>query len=122
MSNETPTSNPAGTSPQSNNTTPQNSGRGSGGRGRNGGRGRGARNRNQNGNSNGLTTRKQGTQVFKGNTDGINCHVFQCYGETTDRQQFTKTLGVLGEYINKTLTHPQDVASVCKNFKLTPPE
>jgi hypothetical protein len=57
--------------------------------------------------------------VFKGNTDGMKDNVFQCHGENTDKQQFLKTVGVLGELINKTFTYPQDVASVCKSFKLT---
>lgn len=55
---------------------------------------------------------------FKGNTEGMNDNVFQCYGETTDRQQFTKTLGVLAEHIKKTFTFPLDIASICKTFKI----
>jgi hypothetical protein len=43
-------------------------------------------------------------------------NVFQCHGESTDKQQFMKTVGVLGEHINKTFTYPQDVASICKSF------
>jgi hypothetical protein len=57
--------------------------------------------------------------VFKGNTDGMEENVFQCFGESTDKQQFLKTVGVLSEHINKTFQYPQDVASVCKSFKLT---
>ena len=56
---------------------------------------------------------------FLGNTDGLKGNVFQCHGETTNKQQFLKTVGVLEEHINKTFTYPQDVASVCKNFKVT---
>ena len=48
-------------------------------------------------------------------------NVFQCHGETTDKQQFIKTLGVLEQHINKTFTYPQDVASVCKTFEVIPP-
>jgi hypothetical protein len=29
-------------------------------------------------------------------------------------------VGVLGEHINKTFTYPQDVASICKSFKIMP--
>ena len=47
--------------------------------------------------------------------------MFQCHGETTDKQQFLKTTGVLEEHINKTFVFPQDVASVCKVFKVTDP-
>lgn len=49
----------------------------------------------------------------------MNGNVFQCHGENTDKQQFLKTVGVLGEHIDKTFTYPQDVASVCKSFKVT---
>jgi hypothetical protein len=45
-------------------------------------------------------------------------NVFQCHGENTDKQQFLKTVGVLEEHVNKTFTYPQDVASVCKSFKI----
>jgi hypothetical protein len=48
----------------------------------------------------------------------MNGNVFQCHGESTDKQQFLKTMGVLGEHVNKTFTYPQDVASVCKAFKI----
>ena len=43
-------------------------------------------------------------------------NVFQCHGESVNRQQFLKTVGVLEEYVNKTFTYSQDVASVCKSF------
>ncbi len=43
-------------------------------------------------------------------------NVFQCHGESTSKQQFLKTVGVLEEHINKTFDYPQDVASVCKSF------
>ena len=47
-----------------------------------GGRGQGSNNRNMKGN------------------------VFQSHGETNNKQQFMKTVGVLEEYINKTFTYP----------------
>jgi hypothetical protein len=60
--------------------------------------------------------------AFKGSTDGMNGNVFQCHGKrSTDKQQFLKTIGVLGEHINKTFTYPQDVSSVCKSFKIVSP-
>jgi hypothetical protein len=43
-------------------------------------------------------------------------NVFQCHGETTDKQQFNKTLGVLQEYINKEFTFPEDVARICDDY------
>jgi hypothetical protein len=50
----------------------------------------------------------------------MNGNVFQCHGESTDKHHFLKTIGVLGEHINKTFTYPQTVASVCKSFKAVP--
>ena len=82
-------------------------GRGRGGRGR--GRGRGAA----------RTGNRTIAQTFIGNTDGMKGNVFQCHGEHTNKQQFLKTVGVLEEHINKTFSYPQDIASVCKTFKLT---
>ena len=120
MSSETIIHSPAGTNTGSNTSSHPNGGRGGGGRGRNSGRVRGNRNRNQSENTNQKNSSKN-SHSFKGNTDGMKGNVFQCYGETTDRQQFTKTIGVLREYINKTFDFPQDVASVCTSFKLTPP-
>ena len=46
----------------------------------------------------------------------MNNHVFQCHGESPDKQQFTKTIEALSGYINKTMDFPKDVASICKNF------
>ena len=43
----------------------------------------------------------------------MKSNVFQCHGESTDKQQFLKTVGVLEEHVNKSFTYPQDVASVC---------
>ena len=48
-------------------------------------------------------------------------NVFQSHGESNKEQQFSKTVGVLEEYIIKTFTYPQDVASVCKTYKLNKP-
>jgi fructose-1,6-bisphosphatase len=56
---------------------------------------------------------------FKGNTDGMKGDVFQCHGENTDKQQFLKTVGILGEYANKCFLYPQDVASICTSFATT---
>ena len=46
----------------------------------------------------------------------MNNHVFQCHGESPDKQQFTKTIEALSGHINKTMDFPKDVASICKNF------
>ena len=102
--------------------------RGRQGRGRRnrGGRGDGNRGRGRNSPSGNTNAKGRGrnpsNSSFKGNTDGMKGNVFQCHGETPDKQQFTKTLGVLEEHINKTFSYPKDVASICKTFAMTPPE
>jgi hypothetical protein len=48
----------------------------------------------------------------------MNGHVFQCHGETTDKQQYTKTVEALGEYISKELKHAKDVSSLYKTGKI----
>lgn len=76
------------------------------GPGRGPGRGRGGQPRHP--------TRK--TTVFKGNTDAMNGHVFQCQKETQDKSAYLKTVEALGEYISKTLDYPRDITGLCKNF------
>jgi hypothetical protein len=93
-----------------------------GGRARRAGRGRGSGRGNRSGRGNG--GRSSAPQTFFGNTDGMKGNVFQCHGESTDKQQFLKTVGVLDEHINKTFSYPQDIASICRTFevvKLTQP-
>jgi hypothetical protein len=77
------------------------------------GRGRG-RNRNRAGRGN--APRRPIVQTFFGNTDGMQGNVFQCNGESTSKQQFLKTVGVLEEHINKTFTYPKDAATIVKHF------
>lgn len=91
--------------------------------GRGAGRGRHCGGRGQNreedgqgkGNTNGRASLSTGA-VFKGNTNNIKNHVFHCHGETTIKQQFSKTLGMTEELINKTFAYPQDVAFLCKTL------
>ena len=104
-------------------TVPSNatlSGGGRGGRGRGRG-GRSGRGHSQAGRGRGGSLTKTTGPVFKGNSDGLKGNVFQCHGEqNSDKQYFLKTVGVLDEYINKTFVYPQDVASLCKTFEITP--
>jgi hypothetical protein len=109
--------NPPAPDGATNNNTPGSTNPGRGGRGRSRNRGRGNRgNRQRSGRSDG--ERNATPQTFFGNTDGMKGNVFQCHGETTNKQQFLKTVGVLDEHINKTFSYPQDIASVCKDFSL----
>ena len=64
-------------------------------RGVRGGRGRGA-----------TVARGQGPQrpprtACKGDTDGMNANVFQCYEEQSNRRQFIKTKEALDSYVAK---------------------
>lgn len=44
-------------------------------------------------------------------------YYFRCHSETTDKQQFTKMVGMLEELINKIFTYLQDMALMCKTFE-----
>jgi len=50
--------------------------------------------------------------TFKGNTEEMNSHVFQCFNKCEDKKQFLKTVEALGEYIAKKLKYPGDMASI----------
>ena len=81
------------------------------GRGREGrGRGRGNRKR--------FHMRSKKDKSFKGNTPEMNGHVFEGYGESVEKQQYTKTVNALAELISKTMDYPKDVVSICKIFEL----
>jgi hypothetical protein len=87
------------------------SGRGGGrGRGRSGSRGCGNRHGSR------ATTTPRVRSTFKGNTEEMNGHVFQCFNECEDKKQFSKTVEALGEYITKKLKYPGDMASLTKDF------
>ena len=67
------------------------------------------------------THRPAARAILEGNTDGMKANVFQCHGENTDKQQFTKTVGVLEQHINKTFTYPEDIALICRTFTIVQP-
>jgi hypothetical protein len=76
------------------------------GRGGRGGRGRGA-----------TAVRGRGPQqpprtAFKGDTEGMNANVFQCYEEQSDRRQFIKNKEALDSYVKKNLKYNEDLASL----------
>ena len=54
--------------------------------------------------------------TFKGNTEEMNGHVFQCFNECEDKKHFSKTIEALREYIAKKLKYPGDMASLTKDF------
>jgi hypothetical protein len=92
--------------PQESGTETHMPGRGGRGRGCSGrGWGRGNQNRN-NGDGSTRGTMMPTMPTCLGNTDGMKGNIFQCHGENINKQQFLKTVGVLGEHINKMpLTH-----------------
>lgn len=48
----------------------------------------------------------------------MNGHVFQCHGESPDKQQYVKTVKALGAYINKNLKYSKDVISICDDGEI----
>ena len=47
---------------------------------------------------------------FKGNTEGMNGNVFQCFEEQANCQHFTKTWKALGAYVSNKLKCAEDLA------------
>jgi len=91
---------------------------GSAASGRGGGRGRGRSGSRGCGNCHGsrATTTPRVCSTYKGNTEEMNGHVFQCFNKCEDKKQFSKTVEALGEYIVKILKYPGDMASLTKDF------
>lgn len=57
--------------------------------------------------------RQQGanrTSTFKGATEEMNGHVFECYDEQTDRGQFVRTIEELHGYVKKKLKFYEDIS------------
>ena len=54
--------------------------------------------------------------TFKGNTEEMNGHVFQCFNKCEDKKHFSKTVEALGEYIARKLKYPGDMVSLTKDF------
>jgi len=78
------------------------------GQGRGRGRGRGRYGGRCGGRSRSNSTNR--APKFKGNTDGMNGHVFQSHNENASKNQFLKTVEALSEYINKNL-EPKDMST-----------
>jgi len=83
--------------------------------GRGGRRGRGQSGSRGSGNRHGsrATTSPLVRSTFKGNTEEVNGHVFQCFNECEDKKQFSKTVEALREYVDsKKLKYTGDMASL----------
>jgi hypothetical protein len=79
---------------------------GRGGQGNRGGRGGHGHNRYN----------PRNVPLFKGNTEAMNGHVFQCFSERNDKKQFARTEEALGEYIAKTLKFPGDLMPLTRDL------
>ena len=60
---------------------------------------------------------------FEGETPEMNGHVFQTFGESQDKRQFTKTMEALRRYVNKYCKHAGDMNPIfeLKDPVLVPP-
>lgn len=83
-----------------------------GSRGRNSGGRTGARSNRNNRNRTSQGGRQTRASSFKGNTDGMNGHVFECAFEQGDRRQYAKTIEALEGYAKKNLKFSEDFASL----------
>ena len=63
----------------------------------------GGRNRHRGGRQSRGGQARGNRSTFKGNTEEMNGHVFECYEEQSDRRQYAKTLEALEGYVKKTL-------------------
>ena len=52
--------------------------------------------------------------AFKGNTPGMNGHVFQCFYEHQDSSQYSNMIEALVQYIDKTLDYPEDIKCIAQ--------
>jgi hypothetical protein len=62
----------------------------------------------------------RGRTTFKGNTEGMSGHVFECYEEQDDRRQYGKTVEALDAYARKTLLYAADLAPLFGTVTTTP--
>ncbi|KAI2505104.1 hypothetical protein MHU86_9292 [Fragilaria crotonensis] len=60
----------------------------------------------------GRTSHRPTLTNFKGDTEGMNANVFECFEEQTDRRQFTKTLEAPEAYIKKILKFAEDMTAL----------
>ncbi|KAI2491005.1 hypothetical protein MHU86_23573 [Fragilaria crotonensis] len=79
------------------------------------GAGRGGRNRtgaSSGRGQQGRTSHRPTRTNFKGDTEGMNANVFECFEEQTDRRQFTKTLEAPEAYVKKSLKFAEDMTAL----------
>jgi hypothetical protein len=60
-------------------------------------------------------TNTSNTNTVKGTLTEMNGHVFQCYGEVTEKNQFTRTMKELRNYVGLHFNHhPADIKQMMK--------
>ena len=103
-----------------NNTGSHNNNTNNSGRHRNGNSHSGAQNNNNNRQRNNATDHRapghHDPNKFKGNTDGMNGHIFGCTEDRSDRRQYLKTVAALQQFTSK---FPNSADFQCL-FKSTP--
>ena len=67
--------------------------------------GRGGRGRGYHAQGRGQANNNRRANEFKGSTPGMNGHVFQCYGEGTEKNQYTRTVEELEVYVGAHFKH-----------------
>ena len=77
-----------------------------------GGRGRGGRSVNSTRTQQTARTTTPRRTNFKGDTEGMNGNVFECFEEQSNRMQFIETCEALEAYAKKTMDHPEDMAAL----------
>ena len=92
---------------------------------RRGGRSRGGRGGQRTAGSAGGRGPPRPASTFKGNTADMNGNVFQCFNENDNKNQFSKTVEALGEYIAKNMKYAGDMMPLTKELEqpvITEPE
>jgi hypothetical protein len=66
------------------------------------------------------TSTTNATNTFKGTVTEMNGHVFQCYGEAIEKNQFARTVEELDSYVGLHFKyHPADIKKMIKNMEDT---
>ena len=93
----------------------------SAGRSTHGGRGgRGGRNNPRGNGQGGRGLQRPARTNFKGDTEGMNGNVFECFEEQADRRQFAKTREALEAYAKKNLKFAEDMAQLFADDMMEP--
>ena len=88
--------------------------------------GRGGRGRGYHTQGRGQANNNRRANDFKGGTPGMNGHVFQCYGEGTEKNQYTRTVEELevyvGAHFKRNATDIKKMVRTMADATFTPPK